>query len=1847
MKTPSRSKLHAPSRSHPRLRPLTLSLAVAVACMAHGAAAGAAALPSGMQVLAGHAAATRSGATLDIRTGQRTILDWRRFSIGAGNAVVFEQPGASSAVLNRVIGGDPSAILGELRSNGQVWLINPHGVLFGSGARVDVAALVASTLEIDNRAFLAGAGMLAAPPGGAAAVVNEGSIRTPYGGHVLLVGSSVRNEGSIEVPGGRAALLAARNVELADSNTPFMRFKVPSLAGLAAQQGSVAAGEIDIYGAVVNQQGTAVASSLGRDAAGRIVLRSRGDMVLGAGSVTRAQGGSVRISSSRADVLVDAAVDASAASGNGGSIAVRARSIAIGAGASLRADAAGAGHGGRITLRARDSTTVLGALSARGGSIAGSGGRIETSAGDLLNVQRAPDASAGHGQAGSWLVDPYDITIVAGSGASAISGSNPFDASASGAQLGARLIDSALAAGTSVVVSTGGSGSGAQAGDITVASPISASLPPGGATLTLDAWNNIQVDSAISAIAGGGPLALTLDAGQGASGGQVNLPAGASIRLNGGTLSLGSRALLSGATLQNLTVTGTAGLSATAGTSVLDNVVLQDPLSIAAGASVDVPNTLGLAFDGLLGVTLQGSSGATAALDFTGSGTLAAITGNGAVILAGTSDVVQPVSVGSTLSVGPGIEVASTSPGSNVLGNSSLGLLNQGAVGADGRAGVAAALTVTGSGWVNQGTIGPGSNTFLGSNGAVTLQGSWSNPAGGTLYVGADGTLVLDGAFSTSSLGTVSNPYLSGRFVLGPQGVWNNSGQSYSLAAMGGLQLQGGQILGGALAGAGYPIEASAGNSTLDRVELGANLQIDPGAAVTALNTLTIDPGISVDMNNPSETGTGPLLSLQGTAPLLTGGGVVNLNDNSVLALGPNATIASGMTVTTTSSGTLSGVATIQASNGFDNQGTISSASACPSGCAFTPDSEELEIAGSGVSWSNSGDIQALGGIVDLQGNWSNASGTLDNEGGVFLLDGNFDTAGLGNLLGAGTYALASHGVWNNQSQTYNIDAMGGLVLAGGSLLGGTLTSAAGNAVAAAPSALTLLQANGTLAAGTIAEWGPQSTLDGVTLDAATFIDPGAGIVVPGGLSLTSRGDISMGGYGGPYAYGAGTALLDFSGAGLAPQLLGTGTVDLLGAAVVQASAAASTLTIGSGATVRADTAGGNGLGGAGAKLLNQGTLLASASGSLQLLGTSLQNQGRIVVDAGGSIATGGSDLLNAAGATVRGDGTIDLRSAGGAAGTLINDGTIDPGIAAGATGSLSLDGNLSQSASGTLHVDLGGPSPGSGYDVLETTGSAAVGGTLDVAATSGYTAAATDSFAYLRFGSSSGAFSQVVFHAPAASWGLTNLRQATAWVLQQPPAAGGSGGTGGTGGTGGSTGSTGSTGSSGSSGSSGTHGTGGSGVPGGVGANARAPLGPSAAATVLQSVLDFAQGASSNSGPGASPTSAARSFAAAGKLLSGAPRGGLTGASSAIVNSVPSETPAWSGSSGKAAPAGSRPLGAAAMFHTVPRYLYLDSDLSNLYFRVLPLTQMGRGEIGKVLSARNAYMRQLFAAANKQLAANPDLANLPDCTPAQNPAAGNCLFVPPRHPPRDDRPRFARAVVIGLDSYTDPRIPRLIGAVPDAHAIGKLLHSEMGYRVQLLRDPSKRELIGALNTLIEHAGPNDSILIYYAGHGDTVDSTGEGYWIPSDADPDSPRGWVSNVDIDRLLQRARSRQIAVVSDSCYSGQFVQNRKVMDLRRVPPLSALLRRRAVTVMSSGGDEPVADTGDDGHSVFASDFMRSLRSIRGWSNGDRVFHQVRTGVESVLPQSPRYGAVLSAGHQPGADYVFERGAQGAPD
>src|SRR5512147_2079213 len=139
--------------------------------------------PVGPSVVSGTAGFATAGSALTVTNSPSAIINWKGFSIGAGEITRFQQQSASSAVLNRVVGQDPSSILGTLWSNGRVFLINPNGILFGQGSRVDVAGLVASTLNITDGDFLAG--KLKFQAGAVAnSILNQGELHSATGGNI-------------------------------------------------------------------------------------------------------------------------------------------------------------------------------------------------------------------------------------------------------------------------------------------------------------------------------------------------------------------------------------------------------------------------------------------------------------------------------------------------------------------------------------------------------------------------------------------------------------------------------------------------------------------------------------------------------------------------------------------------------------------------------------------------------------------------------------------------------------------------------------------------------------------------------------------------------------------------------------------------------------------------------------------------------------------------------------------------------------------------------------------------------------------------------------------------------------------------------------------------------------------------------------------------------------------------------------------------------------------------------------------------------------------------------------------------------------------------------------------------------------------------------------------------------------------------------------------------------------------------------------------------------------------------------------------------------------------------------
>jgi len=469
-----------------------------ILCLLAQCVAPAFANPLGGSVASGTATIDSSGSVLTVRQStDRAILNWQSFSNAAGETVRFQQPSTTAATLNRVTGACSSVINGNIESNGQVFLINPNGVLIGKTANVQVGGLVASTLDTSDASFQAGTAMsglgsFAKVAGkSAAAVVNQGTISTTPGGRVALLGGFVSNEGKISAPGGKVAVAAgakatlsldaAQMVTVGVSAVPADVTADPSAVNDLARQAVnnshlVPAGSVKIVGdkvvlggaeGVAINQGTISADGGGAvtvDSA-QLTMAAPGSRITARGDAPGATGGTVQVlSHGRVGLFGDAAVDASGAAG-GGTVLIggpaqgkgcvtRAQATFVCQAATVRADATAQGDGGHVVVWGDEQAAVAGKLSARGGCLGGNGGLVETSGGKV-KLSRTPDVSAPHGHGGTWLIDPNNITIVAGSCTVNITSSNPFCTTSCSASIGAGTLVSALAAcGTDVLVTT-------------------------------------------------------------------------------------------------------------------------------------------------------------------------------------------------------------------------------------------------------------------------------------------------------------------------------------------------------------------------------------------------------------------------------------------------------------------------------------------------------------------------------------------------------------------------------------------------------------------------------------------------------------------------------------------------------------------------------------------------------------------------------------------------------------------------------------------------------------------------------------------------------------------------------------------------------------------------------------------------------------------------------------------------------------------------------------------------------------------------------------------------------------------------------------------------------------------------------------------------------------------------------------------------------------------------------------------------------------------------------------------------------------------------------------------------
>ncbi len=130
------------------------------------------------------------------------------------------------------------------------------------------------------------------------------------------------------------------------------------------------------------------------------------------------------------------------------------------------------------------------------------------------------------------------------------------------------------------------------------------------------------------------------------------------------------------------------------------------------------------------------------------------------------------------------------------------------------------------------------------------------------------------------------------------------------------------------------------------------------------------------------------------------------------------------------------------------------------------------------------------------------------------------------------------------------------------------------------------------------------------------------------------------------------------------------------------------------------------------------------------------------------------------------------------------------------------------------------------------------------------------------------------------------------------------------------------------------------------------------------------------------------------------------------------------------------------------------------------------------------------------------------------------------------------RALIIGINKYKDNYIPSLTTARKDAEEIAKLLKERYGFQTKLLLDDkaTQKAVFNALRQLAESTQENDSVLIYYAGHGELDTVYNDGWWIPSDAKFGDPLTYLDNTQMQKAIRSMKARHVLLLSDSCYSG---------------------------------------------------------------------------------------------------------------
>lgn len=706
------------------------------------------ALPNGASVEHGDVSMQTIDNHLEVTASHQAIVNWQNFSIEQGAAVQFVQPSSDSVIVNRVVGQTRSEIMGNLEANGQVYLLNPHGILIGPHAVIDTGAFIASTLDAASEEFFRN-GEIAFKGMSQESVVNLGVIKARTGDAIIMA-YRVENKGTIDAASGLAALASGQEIVIRPIGEERILIRPSPAAGID-HTGRIAALRVELkaagslYALAINQGGAVYATTVVREG-GRIRLAAEGNIAVTGtteGSAIAMRGADIHFSEN--SLTVAHQIDAYAT-----------KTLLVDKGARLNAD--GVETGGRIVLWSDEWTSYEGEASLRGIV----GGFMEVSSHGILGYNGTADLRGSSGKNGFLLFDPDHINVIS-------TGTDPATGqtfSTGGTQniSGVSIAVALLVANVTLQAND----------DITITDSI-ASVTTTGNTLTFEAGGKIDFNSGTITLTddplimvSNSTAALTHTADP--SGSNFTMLSGTAIATGAGSLTITAD---SGTTGDPSAIIINSGATITSGVTVLSAVNAgsgQNGITLAGSLISDntialTGSTTGIGRFGISlpsGATLQSTGGT---IGFSGSSQIGAnITTNGFNI---SFDASSPITLSGDVTISTTVGTGAITFDSTIDGNQALNLTaSAGVITLGGALGsttplsslsaATAAPVLIGANISTQGSAGVSINAPVGLIGDSTIDTSANSAAPITFQSTIDGgtNLVLNAGSATG--GTVS-----------------------------------------------------------------------------------------------------------------------------------------------------------------------------------------------------------------------------------------------------------------------------------------------------------------------------------------------------------------------------------------------------------------------------------------------------------------------------------------------------------------------------------------------------------------------------------------------------------------------------------------------------------------------------------------------------------------------------------------------------------------------------------------------------------------------------------------------------------------------------------------------------------------------------------------------------------------------------------------------------------------------------------------------------------------------------------------------------------------------------------